>query len=161
MRMPLMRQENLADIAMLPSPIDPSWVTEGDPRARVASLSRHTDGTAWTDLWDCTAGSFEWRYDVDETIHVVDGAAELTDDSGRTWSLRAGDVVSFRAGSRVRWVIPEYVRKIAFCQHRVPRPLVPLMTVDRRLRERPRWRQAAATMAGMLTAATAVALVVD
>ena len=44
--------------------------------ARVKSLSRSGDDTAWTDIWDCTAGTFEWRYEIDETVHILEGEPE-------------------------------------------------------------------------------------
>jgi len=88
--------------------------------ARVALLSRSADGRVWTDLWECTAGSFHWYYDINEAIHVLDGAAIVTDCNGAIWHLKPGDVIQFRVGTKARWHIPHYVRKVAFCSDPVP-----------------------------------------
>jgi len=116
-----------------PSPIDPSWIIDGAPAARVASLSRSADGSAWTDLWDCTAGSFHWHYSINETIHVVDGGAVVTDRDGATWELAPGDVMQFLVGTQARWHVPRYVRKVAFCSEPVPRPLTRLLRARNRV----------------------------
>ena len=49
----------------MPSPINPSWIEEGDPRATAALVARSTDGSTSTFLWECTAGKFTWRYGTD------------------------------------------------------------------------------------------------
>lgn len=143
---PLLRTST-ASVDMRPAPIDPSWILEGQPSARVASVSRSADGLSWTDVWDCTAGRFVWRYDIDETVHILQGGAHVVDANGTHWDLRPGDVVTFRVGTKARWHVPEYVRKVAFCSEPVPRPLTALMGVERRLRGRT--KPLAAAMAGL------------
>lgn len=95
--------------------------------ARIASLSRSADGRVWTDLWECTAGSFHWHYEINETIHVLDGAAIVTDCDGAIWHLKPGDVIQFQVGTKVRWHVPHYVRKVAFCSEPVPGPVASLL----------------------------------
>ena len=56
------------------SPINPAWILEGRPVARNVVLSTSDDTTACTILWDCTAGKFNWHYDFDETVHIVEGS---------------------------------------------------------------------------------------
>ena len=119
--------------ALRPSPIDPSWIVAGSPQARVASLSSSADGHCWTDMWDCTAGAFRWRYAIDETIHIVEGGAVVTDEHGKVCELRPGDVMMFRNGTSAHWQVPDYVRKIAFCAKPVSRPANLLMQAERRL----------------------------
>jgi uncharacterized cupin superfamily protein len=136
-----------------PAPIDPTWILSGAPRARCANLARSSDGESWTDHWDCTAGSFEWRYGLDETIHIVEGGATITDQSGRVWTVGAGDVVTFRPGTRARWVVPNYVRKIAFCRQPVSRSAGLLMAAQRRLRTR-RGKAAVAVMTALFATTT-------
>ena len=96
-----------------PRPIDPSWIIEGSPQARGRSLSLGPDGTISAELWECTAGRFEWRYGVDEIVHILEGEAELTSSSGSVTVMRSGDVVHFASGSVVRWHIPRYIKKVA------------------------------------------------
>ena len=120
-----------ATTAMRAAPIDPSWIVEGDPQARVSSLSRSADGRAWTDLWDCTAGRFRWHYALDETIHVLEGEATVIDQTGRVWSLTPGDTVTFHHGTVAHWHVANYVRKVAFCHHPAPPPVAAFLHVTR------------------------------
>ncbi|HKU97159.1 MAG TPA: cupin domain-containing protein [Vineibacter sp.] len=116
------------------SPIDPAWIIDGAPMARVAPLSRSADGRVWTDLWECTAGSFHWHYEINETIHVLDGAATVTDRDGAVWHLKPGDVIQFLVGTKAHWHIPHYVRKVAFCSEPVPGALASWLRVQGRIR---------------------------
>ena len=47
-----------------PSPIEPSWIIEGNPVAQASLLSKSDDGQAWTVVWQCSKGTFDWYYDV-------------------------------------------------------------------------------------------------
>jgi uncharacterized cupin superfamily protein len=105
------------------SPIEPAWIVGGAPRARCAELSRSRDGSAFTVVWDCTAGEFNWSYDEDETVHILEGEAIIDDGSGPR-TIRPGDVVLFDAGSTWRWRVPVYVKKVAFLRFPMPRPAV-------------------------------------
>lgn len=60
-----------------PSPIEPSWVIEGNPEARSRLLSKSRCGTAWTVIWSCTEGKFNWHYDFDETVVILEGSSWL------------------------------------------------------------------------------------
>jgi len=79
--------------------------------------------------WSCTAGRFNWHYSVDETLHIVSGEVFVTDEKGQTHRLGAGDMVFFPAGTSSVWNVPNFVRKIAFCRHSMPRPCGLLLRV--------------------------------
>ena len=96
------------------APIVPAWILDGSPAARGKLLSSSTDGMASTYMWDCTAGRFNWFYDIDETICLLEGSAVLTDSAGLRHLLRTGDTFFCPAGSRFEWTVASYVRKIAF-----------------------------------------------
>jgi uncharacterized cupin superfamily protein len=114
----------VAEISLNPSPIYPNWVLEGNPVARNKVLSSSADGTASTLIWDCTAGRFNWFYDVDETIYVIEGGVVVKDVAGTAHRLNAGDTIFFPAGARAEWHVEDYIRKIAFCRAPLPQPLV-------------------------------------
>jgi uncharacterized cupin superfamily protein len=114
----------VAEVSLNPSPIHPGWVLEGNPVARNKVLSSSADGTASTLIWDCTAGRFNWFYDVDETIYIIAGGVVVIDDSGNARRLSAGDTIFFPAGAHAEWDVEDYIRKIAFCRVPLPRPLV-------------------------------------
>lgn len=105
------------------APIVPAWIVEGNPQARASELMRSADGTAFTVVWDCTAGKFSWTYHLDETIHILEGSIILTDGGNAPTRLGPGDVVFFPKGSKVHWEVEGYVRKVAFFRQVMPNPL--------------------------------------
>ncbi len=134
MDFPPFARTSLDSIRMNSLPIEPGWILEGSPSARVASLSRSPDGMTWVDLWDCTAGKFHWHYHLDEVAHILDGEAAITDIDGTVWQIRAGEVVTFRHSSRALWHVPHYIRKVAIMYRPLPPPINALL----RLRDRAR-----------------------
>jgi uncharacterized protein len=112
----------IARIALKECPIYPSWILEGTPIARNAVLSYSADGDASTLMWDCTAGRFNWFYDVDETLYVLEGETTIK-DAGGTYRLRAGDTIFFPKGATAEWTVDSYIRKIAFCRKPLAWPL--------------------------------------
>lgn len=113
-----------SDVTMRPCPINPAWVLEGAPTARNFVLSRSADGGACTLLWDCTSGVFNWHYDIDETVYVLEGSVLVRDETGAEHRLGPGDSALFMAGSHALWRVDSYVRKVAFCRSPVPQPIM-------------------------------------
>jgi uncharacterized protein len=109
-----------ADVNLKPSPINADWIIEGSPEARNAILSRSDDQTACTIVWDCSKGKFNWYYDFDETIHIIDGSVTIEDGHNPARTLGPGDVIFFPAGSHAVWTVDNYVRKVAFCRRILP-----------------------------------------
>jgi uncharacterized cupin superfamily protein len=105
------------------SAINPDWVLEGNPVTRNKLLSTSADGTASTLFWDCTAGRFNWFYDVDETVYVLEGSVSIRNQEGLVRRVSAGDWIFFPKGSYAEWTVHEYVRKVAFCRSPLPRPV--------------------------------------
>ena len=60
-----------------PAPIFPAHVRTGAPVGRSLRLAESPDGRLVTDLWDCTAGSFDWYFDSDEIAHILDGEVHV------------------------------------------------------------------------------------
>ena len=117
---------------MQSAPIPPHWVVHGAPVANNRVLARSTDRTATTVMWECTAGKFDWFYDSEETIYVLEGGATLT-INGKTQAIGPGSVVVFPAGSRALWEVGHYIRKFAVFRQPVPQPLSLCMRAWRRL----------------------------
>ncbi|HEX8757344.1 MAG TPA: cupin domain-containing protein [Steroidobacteraceae bacterium] len=97
-----------------PAPIPRAWIREGNPVARNKRLAGSSDDMAGTYMWDCTAGRFDWLYDTDEVIHVLEGSVIIEDTDGTRRRLQAGDTFLFPAGSRYHWTVADYIRKVAF-----------------------------------------------
>ena len=59
-------------VRLTPKPIEPSWIFEGNPVAQCCVLSKSADGLASTMVWECSEGKFNWHYDFDETILILE-----------------------------------------------------------------------------------------
>ena len=107
-------------VDLTPRPIEPSWIIEGKPDATSCVLSQSADGLASTMVWHCTAGKFNWYYDFDETILILDGGIVLESDAMPPTRYGPGDVIFFRDGAHARWHIESHVKKLAFCRKTQP-----------------------------------------
>jgi uncharacterized cupin superfamily protein len=91
--------------------VDASWVSSGKPLFRTAETSRSADGRTISGLWSCEGPAiFEWRFDTDETLHVLEGEARVA-YLGHQVTLRPGDVYTFHAGTRATWEVERYIKK--------------------------------------------------
>jgi uncharacterized cupin superfamily protein len=115
----LIETANLA-VNLTPRPIEPSWIIEGNPVAQSSVLSTSSDGLASTIVWECSEGKFNWYYDFDETILILEGSIVLENDSMRPTRYSAGDVIFFKNGAHARWHVEGRVRKLAFCRTTQP-----------------------------------------
>jgi uncharacterized protein len=122
------------DVDLRPSPIDPSWIIEGSPEARSHVLSTSTCGTAKTLIWSCTEGKFNWYYDVDETIMIIEGSIVLESEGMPPRRFGVGDVISFRRRAHAKWHVEGYVKKVAFLRLSNPLPLAFAIRVVNKLR---------------------------
>src|ERR1700682_5473833 len=115
----LIETANLA-VNLTPRPIEPSWVIEGNPFAQCSTLSKSADGTASTMVWQCSEGKFNWYYDFDETILILEGSIVLENDAIPPPRYGPGDVVFFKDGAHARWHVEGHVKKLAFCRKTQP-----------------------------------------
>ena len=106
------------NVDLKPSPIEPSWIIEGNPEARSHVLSTSACRTTTTLIWSCTQGKFNWYYDVDETIVILEIVLESEGMPPRRYSV--GDVILFREGAHAKWHVESYVKKIAFFRQTLP-----------------------------------------
>ena len=83
-------------------------------------LSHSADGLASTIVWHCTEGRFNWRYDFDETILILEGSIVLESDTMRPTRYGPGEVVFFRDGAHAKWHVEGHVKKLAFCRKTQP-----------------------------------------
>jgi len=107
-------------VDLTPRPIEPSWIVEGKPDATWCVLSQSADGLASTMVWHCTAGKFNWYYDFDETILILEGGIVLENDTMPPTRYGPGDVIFFKDGAHARWHIESHVKKLAFCRKTQP-----------------------------------------
>jgi uncharacterized cupin superfamily protein len=107
-------------VNLTPKPIVPSWIIEGNPVAQWCVLSKSADGLASTMVWECSEGKFNWYYDFDETVLILEGSIVLENDAMRPTRYVAGDVIFFKNGAHARWHVEGRVRKLAFCRTTQP-----------------------------------------
>lgn len=126
-------QSARSDIEWRPAPIDRSWIRDGNPTTRNRLLSQNRIADVSTYAWDCTAGEFDWHYDLDETVYIVEGEVAVRDDLGRIFRLTVGDVAFFPAGCHAVWRVDDYVRKIAFLNRPPPKLFAYALRIVRRI----------------------------
>src|SRR3984957_3136042 len=107
-------------VGLTPRPIEPSWIIEGNPVSQSAMLSKSADGLASTMVWQCSEGRFNWYYDFDETILILEGSIVLENDGLRPTRYGPGDVIFFKDGAHARWHVEGHVKKLAFCRKTQP-----------------------------------------
>ena len=79
----------IGEVTLGSAGINPNWILEGNPIARNKLLSQSADGSASSYMWDCTAGRFNWFYDVDETVYVIEGGVVVKEAAGVARRLSA------------------------------------------------------------------------
>jgi uncharacterized protein len=114
------KQDNL-----VASAIRPTWILTGNPVARSGTIAKASDNLLSCNVWDCTAGKFQWIYHCDEIVHILEGEVTVTEPD-KTHDLRVGDVAFFPAGKVTVWEVPSYVKKFAIhrCRGRGLRALI-------------------------------------
>lgn len=123
-------------LEMRDSPIVPEWIIDGTPMARSADHARSADGSSFSAIWDCTAGTFRWYFHWDETIIILEGQVHITDEDGSSYTLETGDMAYFPAGTWATWSVGEYVKKAAFLRRPLPFLLATLYRFRNILRDR-------------------------
>lgn len=131
---PVFVADGIARMCMKAAPIDPSWIIEGAPQARLSEHSKSFDGASATAVWDCTAGAFRWYFGWDETVVILEGSVHVTAEDGTERVLSAGDIAYFKAGTWATWRIETYVRKVAFVRRPFPSLMVAAMKLKRALK---------------------------
>ncbi|WP_369722023.1 cupin domain-containing protein [Bradyrhizobium sp. LLZ17] len=122
MQLPLIEAGH-CHVDLTASPVEPSWVLEGNPEARSHVLSTSACGTAKTMIWSCTEGKFNWYYDLEETIVIIEGSVVLESESMPPKRYGVGDVIVFRRGAHAKWHVEGFVKKVAFLRLNNPLPL--------------------------------------
>ena len=101
--------------------VDPSWVKDGKPNFRATEFFKSHDGKTSSGIFECDGPStFEWHYQLDETVYVLDGGVDV-DYQGKQFSLKPGETAFFRAGTTATWHVSKGIRK-AWTLHDAGKP---------------------------------------
>ena len=117
---PVFVANGIEKMRMNDAPIEPSWIVDGEPKARLSEHSKSFDGASVTAVWDCTAGTFRWFFGWDETVVILEGSVHVTAECGTQRTISAGDIAYFKAGTWATWQVDNYVRKVAFVRRPFP-----------------------------------------
>jgi uncharacterized cupin superfamily protein len=71
-------------------------------------------------VWQCSEGSFNWYYDLDETIMILEGSIVLENDTMPPTRYGPDDVIFFKDGAHAKWHVEGHVRKLAFFRRASP-----------------------------------------
>ncbi|ORI17188.1 cupin domain-containing protein [Rhodococcus sp. 1168] len=129
-----MEAVRLSEVQLNASPINPDWILDGKPVARTAEWTRTLDGTTTFNVWDCTAGRFNWYFHVDEIVHIMDGSVTVSAEDSPPRTLVAGDAALFHAGTWSEWHVSDYVRKHAILRSGLPAPVLRALGFARNIR---------------------------
>jgi uncharacterized cupin superfamily protein len=105
---------------LTPGQIEPSWIIEGNPVTQWSLLSKSADWQAWTMIWQCSEGKFNWYYDCDETVLILEGSVVIENETMPPTRFGPGDVIYFKNGAHAEWHVECYVRKLAFLRSAQP-----------------------------------------
>jgi len=75
-----------------------------------ASEERLQEIEAW-EIWEKEPTSFGHFYEKGESFYFLEGLADITDQYGNIFRVRAGDLVTIDKGSNTTWVVREKVKK--------------------------------------------------
>jgi uncharacterized cupin superfamily protein len=104
-----------------PAPIPAEWIEAGAPSASSRFLAASGDGGLAAGVWECSAGTFQWHFECDEVVYVLEGGV-VVEHEGQRHVLERGSLAFFPLGARTRWEVATHVRKLFV--HRHPTPYV-------------------------------------
>jgi len=102
-----------ASAAPQPILMAPERLLAGSPAPKLELVAKSRDKTNWVVVWECSVGSFNTHFDVEETCVIISGEVFVTPEGGAERRLGPGDFAFFPACSCSKWRVTETVRKVA------------------------------------------------
>jgi hypothetical protein len=90
---------------------DPGMLIKGKYRTTTWNHFTGEDGRLLSGIWECTPGKVPVDYSEWEFCHFIAGKAILTNDKGKSWTLKKGDAFIIPAGFKGTWETVRKVRK--------------------------------------------------
>ena len=88
---------------------DPGKVISGFPRFTTWSIEDR-DGL-FCGIWESTPGKVKVAYEEWEFCHFIEGKAVLTNEDGKSWTVKKGDAFIIPAGFKGTWETVKPVKK--------------------------------------------------
>ena len=85
-------------------------ILEGTPDARGLFTAESADNNCSAGFWACDVGRYEFVFDYDEFVYLIDGEVTVTQGE-KTWTLRPGDTAFFPQGITTIWKITRRMTK--------------------------------------------------
>ena len=85
-------------------------LVSGEPRFRTWNLDEE-EGGLYAGVWEATPGKWRIEYDEWEFCHILAGVSVISEDSGETRTVSAGDSFVLKPGFKGTWEVLETTRK--------------------------------------------------
>ncbi len=92
-------------------PIESSWIRQGNPVAHGIVITQSNDQKVSSGFWSCTPGEFDWHFEGDEFVHLLEGEVTVTAKTGEAYRLQSGDIAYFASGADTTWHVVATVKK--------------------------------------------------
>ena len=102
---------------MIPMPLPPDWVLEGDPAPTGVVMVRSPDNLQRAGFWHCQSGRFRYLFGYHETIQVLEGQVTVTDPDGVSRVYTPGDWGHFPKGLDTVWEVQGPFKKLFLAVH--------------------------------------------
>jgi uncharacterized cupin superfamily protein len=87
-------------------------ILEGEPDARCVFTAKSADDGAAAGFWACGVGRYQFVFDYDEFVYLVEGEVVITEVGGdRSYTLTAGDTAHFPQGTTSIWQVTRRMTK--------------------------------------------------
>jgi hypothetical protein len=90
---------------------DPEKLIKGKYETRTWNHFTGEDDRLFCGIWECSPGKVNCEYTEWEFCHFIEGKAILTNDKGKSWTLKKGDGFIIPAGFKGTWETVKKVRK--------------------------------------------------
>ena len=90
---------------------DAAKLIKGKAETRTWNHFTGEDGRLYCGIWESSPGKVNVDYKEWEFCHFIAGKAILTNDKGKSWTLKKGDGVIIPAGFKGTWETVKKVRK--------------------------------------------------
>ena len=85
-------------------------ILDGDPNASCLFTAQSAGRRATAGFWSCDVGRYEFYFDYDEFIYLIEGEVIVT-QQGRSHTMRRGDTAHFPTGVTTIWEVTEKMTK--------------------------------------------------
>lgn len=86
-------------------------ILEGEPDARCAFTAESADEGASAGFWSCGEGRYEFFFDYDEFIYLIEGEVVIHEEDGRARVMKPGDTAHFPQGITTIWEVRKRMTK--------------------------------------------------